>query len=288
MVIGISAAHHWEGREGHRPRFIIVHGTAGFTSAQDVGHFFANPHTEASTHYVIGQEGTVVQCVQEEDAAWANGAITGPQGSFINQTGFGNGFHDAYWDSGINPNLLSIAIEHVKPQTDNSDQLTEAQQQASFQLIQQICERWDIPRRWADHEGGITGHFSMDPRERARCPGPYPWQALFDFLGGTDMLHIHQVAGFFEEVAQDRWHCKQTGFDIAFGILNFYRTDGRVGLNGLSRYGLPVSGEINLGNGNAVVQHFERGSINFDPQHLFDKVLGYEQTDCYPAHVKHN
>jgi N-acetyl-anhydromuramyl-L-alanine amidase AmpD len=177
-----EAANHWDGREGQAPRYIILHGTAGGSSAQNIAAFFANPATQASAHYVIDQGGSIVQCVKEEDAAWANGPITGLPGVS------GDGVHhDSWWDSGINPNLLTIAIEHVKAHTDNSDTLTSAQQASSFRLVQHICERWSIPKRYADAHGGITGHYSMEPLNRSRCPGPYPWNALWAFLkqGGT-------------------------------------------------------------------------------------------------------
>ena len=178
MSVGwTEAAHHWDGREGQTPRYLILHGTAGFTHAQDVANFFAQASTEASAHYVIGTDGAIVQCVNEEDAAWANGPISGPPGTS------GDGVHhDSFWDSGVNPNLVSIAIEHVKPHQDNSDTLTDAQKQASFALILDICQRWNIPMHSADASGGITGHYSMDPVNRSRCPGPYPWNELWTFL----------------------------------------------------------------------------------------------------------
>jgi N-acetyl-anhydromuramyl-L-alanine amidase AmpD len=177
MTAWVEAAHHWSGREGQIPRFLILHGTAGFTRAADVAGFFARQTTEASAHYIVGLDGEVFQCVNEEDAAWANGPISGPSGAS------GDGVHhDSWWDSGINPNLLSISIEHVKPSQDNSDQLTPAQKLASFALIKDICSRWPIPMRQADAHGGITGHFSMDPVNRSRCPGPYPWSELWQFL----------------------------------------------------------------------------------------------------------
>lgn len=178
----IQAANHWTGREGEVPHYVILHGTAGFARAQDVATFFANPATQASAHYVVGMDGGIIQMVDEDDAAWSNGPISGPPGTS------GDGLHhDPWWDSGINPNLLTIAIEHVKPHIDNSDVLTDAQKAASFQLVRHICQRWNIPMRYADANGGITGHYSMDPVNRSRCPGPYPWDALWTFLGGTPM-----------------------------------------------------------------------------------------------------
>lgn len=100
------------------------------------------------------------------------------------------------------------------------------------------------------------------------------------------MLPIDKVSEFFEEVVPDqRWHCKQTNIDIAYGILNYYRTCTQVGLNGLSQYGLPLSGEEGVPNTKqAVIQRFERGVIMYDPAHELDRVPGLSGA-CYPAHI---
>lgn len=149
--------------------FIILHGTAGGTSAEAIARYFKGTEgTEnpLSTHYIIGQDGTIVQCVQEKDGAYGNGVVT-------NKNWLGN------------PNDYSISIEHVKQHDDNSDELTDVQKQASFALIKDICERNGIGMHDADSQTGITGHFNIDPVNRARCPGAYPWQELWDYLQGS-------------------------------------------------------------------------------------------------------
>jgi N-acetyl-anhydromuramyl-L-alanine amidase AmpD len=179
----------WSGRDGAAVRWLILHGTAGFTTAQQVGNYFSTTASQVSAHYVVGQDGVIVRCVAESNAAWANGVITGPAG-----VGGDGVHHDAWWDDsplwgGIpNPNPVTISIEHVKPHTDNSDTLTTAQKNASFALIKDICVRQHIPMRQANAQGGITGHFSMDPVNRSRCPGPFPWNDLWNFLKGASTV----------------------------------------------------------------------------------------------------
>lgn len=167
-------------RDGHKPLYIILHGTAGGTSAQGIANYFLSTvrtNNPVSSHYVIGTDGTVVQMVSESDGAWANGYLS---------TG-----HAAFWDAtlaGANPNDITISIEHCKSSADNSDVLTNAQQAASFKLQYDICKRWGIPMRAANASGGITGHFSLDPINRANCPGPYPWNALWNYLQGGNTV----------------------------------------------------------------------------------------------------
>lgn len=158
-------------RNGLKPRWVILHGTAGGTSAVAIANYFASTEGTANAgaaHYIIGRAGEIVQTVSESDGAWGNGGITAG--------------HDPWWNPDINPNNITISIEHCKPSTDNSDELTPAQEQASFRLVQHICERWNIPLREADASGGVTGHFSMDPVNRSRCPGPYNWTGLWAYL----------------------------------------------------------------------------------------------------------
>jgi N-acetyl-anhydromuramyl-L-alanine amidase AmpD len=169
-AIWIPSGHFRVGREGYLPKWIIMHGTAVGGTASDIGRFFQTNDPPTSTHYVVGRDGKVVQCVAEGDTAFGNGIVT--EG------------HDFWWSTSIsaNPNLLTLSVEHVKPDPLNRDSITPAQQEASFALVKHLCERWDVPRRLADEDGGITGHFSVDPVRRSFCPGPYPWEDLIRFL----------------------------------------------------------------------------------------------------------
>lgn len=167
-------------RNGYKPTHIVLHSTAGGSSAENIGAYFqstvsgSNP---VSSHFVIGQDGTIVQCVSCDVAAWANGALIKPRFAF---------------PAGVNPNLYTISIEHVKPSTDNSDALTAAQAQASFQLIQLLCDTYGIPKQAGDARSGIISHADLDSVNRARCPGPYPWDALWAFLKGGSIVNVPQ------------------------------------------------------------------------------------------------
>jgi N-acetyl-anhydromuramyl-L-alanine amidase AmpD len=251
------------GRAGYKPRWLILHGTAGGTSAADVARYFASTEgtaNAASATYIIGRAGERAQCNDEGDGAWANG--------FISEG------HDPWWTQAINPNLVTINIEHCKPSTDNSDALTPAQQASSFALIRDICERWDIPMRAADAEGGITGHFSMDPVNRSRCPGPYPWDALWAYLNsvegsiepiGDDMpLQITDkfAATYFTDSGNGRWQCK-TNKLMVIGEIKIYYCK----IQGGPR--LPTSGE-NHNIADVVWQAFECGLVTYDPKRKLD------------------
>lgn len=172
-IVQIPNNNFFPSREGYKARWVILHGTAGGTSAQAIASFFKSTqggNNPVSSHYVIGQDGTIVECVSEADGAYANGVLSAG--------------HDSWWSDAINPNDLTISIEHCKPSNDNSDALTPAQESSSFALIADICKRNGIPARTADASGGITGHYSLDPVNRSRCPGAYNWDKLWAYLKG--------------------------------------------------------------------------------------------------------
>jgi N-acetyl-anhydromuramyl-L-alanine amidase AmpD len=279
----IQAANHFNGRFGQPIKYIIIHGTAGGSSAVDIANYFAQPSTQASAHYVVDQNGVVIQCVAESDAAWANGGISGPAGSTANHSGYGNGLHDPWWTGAVNPNLVSIAIEHVKSASDNSNQLTDVQKQASFNLIRDICNRYNIPKRWADANGGITGHYSMDPVNRQNCPGPYPWDELYSFLGESDMpmsLSDAFAAAHFKDNGNGQWKCKDNGLIVGGAILQFYCQ-----IWGAPR--LPQTNEIKniAGHPEVAIQVYEGGVAVYDPNHVIDNPGGPSWHSCYLMHL---
>ena len=247
--------------------WLVIHKTASGGTAQDIASFFANDPAMASTHYIVGQDGTIVQCVAEVDGAAGNCCL---------ETG-----HASFLPLGINLNVKTVSIEHVDPTSDNSTPLTEAQKQASFKLVRDICQRHNIPMRRGGASGGIIGHNDIAPLSRTHCPGNYPWDELFAYLEGETMaidINSPGVAEHFTEVNANHWTCKSNSKVLQMGILDFYKAQG-----GLQRLGLPVSNEIALDASGNTRQHFERGALLYDPQHKYDNPPG--SGSVYYAHI---
>jgi len=253
--------------------FIIVHGTAGGSSAQGIADYFKSTEggsEPVSSHYIVGQDGTVVQTISEKDGSYANGVVNNP-----NWTG--------------NPNYYTISIEHVKLSTDNSNALTPEQQKSSFALIKDICQRNGIGMHEADNNTGIAPHASIDPINRARCPGALDWNALWTYLNGGDQpmtidLTNPTVASHFSGTDNTMWTCKN-GFVIGHAILDFYRKFGGDALCGLTHLGLPTGVENGIaGKIGTVYQRFERGVLIYDPSRLIDNPPG-STGPVYMAHI---
>src|SRR6266702_6567630 len=121
IAMQVPADNVFPGYWGHAPKWLVLHKTAGFHTAQDVAAFFQTVPDKRSAHYVVGQDGAIVQCVSEADGAGANCCL---------EAG-----HAAFLPTDINLNLITISIEHVDPTLDNSTALTDAQKAASFTLV---------------------------------------------------------------------------------------------------------------------------------------------------------
>jgi N-acetyl-anhydromuramyl-L-alanine amidase AmpD len=165
---------------------VVIHKTAcnAPCTATSVARFFATGSAEASTHFIIDVDGTMVQCVSLADGAGGNCCL---------EVG-----HDTYWDrlkmKYGNLNLCTISIEHVDVTDDNSTAPTMAQTQASFNLVLWLCQQFSIP------SSQIKTHASLDPLTRARCPGNYPMNSLIAFIRSKEVNSNQQTS------IRDHWH----------------------------------------------------------------------------------
>jgi N-acetyl-anhydromuramyl-L-alanine amidase AmpD len=278
-MLQILTKNYFPGRNGYTPKWLILHGTAGGSSAQAVANYFISTEgtpNPVSSNYIIGQDGTVVQSVLENNAAYGNGVLS-----------IG---HDHWWSTSINPNLPTISIEHVKPDDANATALTPAQQSASFALIKDICTRNNIPMRLADASGGITGHYSIDPVNRARCPGTFPWDELLAYLQEDTMpyrqIALSEVATWFSDAGGGRWRRISNPNITMFGAhLNYWRWN-----NGIETLGLPLSNEMVIDQTHSQVTAvvYERGICFYDPNRYYDKpIIPADQPEktVYRAHI---
>lgn len=263
----------WD-RGGVPATHLVIHGTAG--GSDGAGTLAYEASVGVSTHFAISTNGDIYQGIPCSRAAWGNAPLMSPTLNFAH--------------ADLNPNLWTISIEFCKPDTTNQINITDAQKQSGFALIAAICDNYNIPKRQGDSNGGIIRHADINSIDRAMCPGTFPFDDLWTYLqsagGDTTVLTIDQASKYFTEVVTGtRWHCPITNQDIAYGILTYYRTCTGVALNGLSQYGLPLSGEQPLpGVNGGTWQQFERGILIYDVAHKFDSVPGISGP-CYPAHL---
>lgn len=172
---------------------IVIHKTASppWSTAQAVAQGFINEAVGPSVHYVVGRDGTVIQCVSE---------LSGAGGNCCLEAG-----HDPFWDSLAaqygNLNLCTLSIEHVDTDPENQTPCTQAQLNASFALVLYLSQKWGIP------PSNIKPHSSLDPISRANCPGNYPFQQLINFVtnGGAPTPQTPPPNANFDSEVLDCW-----------------------------------------------------------------------------------
>jgi len=150
---------------------IVIHKTGGDPTPESVMKTFQKSGN--SVHYAIGQDGGIWQFILES---------SGAGGNCCTETGY-----DPFWDQYLHKfgdlDLCTLSIEHCDPSGENSTPLTPAQKDASFKLVAYLAKKYNIA---PDH---IKGHNTIDPINRAHCPGNYPWDDLQNFLnGGPEMF----------------------------------------------------------------------------------------------------
>ena len=154
-----------KGRGGQQVRAVVLHIAAG--SLSSVFPTFNTPQRGASAHFCIGKDGTIEQYVSVNDTAYANGLAWHsennqwlcPHNQVVQPT----------WKDlipKINPNLYTVSIEH---EGQPNDQWTDEMYDANLRLLQWLGDQFNLTYV-AQHT--LTGHFAIDPIDKASCPGP--------------------------------------------------------------------------------------------------------------------
>ncbi|WEX11340.1 N-acetylmuramoyl-L-alanine amidase [Chelativorans sp. AA-79] len=143
-----------ERRGGRRPDALILHYT-GMSSGAAAEEWLCNPVSEVSSHYLVHEDGRIVQMVPEAARAWHAGS-----GS---------------WQGESDVNSFSIGIEIVNPghQYGYRD-FPQVQVEGVIALCRDICRRHAVlPQRVLAHSDTAPGR-KVDPGEK------FPWKVLAD------------------------------------------------------------------------------------------------------------
>ena len=130
-----QAAVYKKGREGKKVELIVIHRIYGSLTSAD--GTFVSGNRNNSAHYGVGWGGEIIQWVKDEDTA----------------------YHAGNWDV----NLRSIGIEH---QDNQQEKYTDAQYEASAQLVAGLCKKFGIPA----NRNAIRKHNEVSVKGTA-CPG---------------------------------------------------------------------------------------------------------------------
>jgi N-acetylmuramoyl-L-alanine amidase len=148
----VPSPNHGERRDVERPDMLLLHYT-GMPDGPGALARLCDPKSEVSAHYLVFEDGRLVQCVQEARRAWHAGA-----GSWAGETDI---------------NSRSIGIEIVNPGHDGDyPDFPEAQIAAVIALCRDIVARQSIP------SCRVLGHSDVAPGRKQDPGEKFPWARL--------------------------------------------------------------------------------------------------------------
>jgi N-acetylmuramoyl-L-alanine amidase len=145
---------HGERRQDTQPDMIVLHYT-GMANPRDALEKLCAAGSEVSSHYLVMEDGLIIQCVPEARRAWHAGT--------------------AAWEAERDINSCSIGIEIANPGHDHGyPDFPKRQIAAVTALCRSILRRYRIP------PDRILGHSDVAPT-RKKDPGEkFPWQRLHE------------------------------------------------------------------------------------------------------------
>ncbi|MEM9740955.1 MAG: N-acetylmuramoyl-L-alanine amidase [Pseudomonadota bacterium] len=131
-----------------RPELIVLHYTE-MASCEDALDRLCDPEAEVSSHYLISEQGEVLQLVTEENRAWHAG-----QGTWRGQ-------------SDVNSRSIGIELSNrgVTP-------FSAPQMDALEALLAEIMQRWSVP------DYGVIAHSDFAPARKADPGRRFDWRRL--------------------------------------------------------------------------------------------------------------
>ncbi len=143
-----------ERRAGMIPDTIVLHYT-GMESGEAAERWLCDPASEVSSHYLVHEDGRVVQMVREEARAWHAG-----KGS---------------WNGASDVNSCSIGIEIANPGHAFGYPDFPVRQ---IEAVIELCR--DIGRRRGIRPQRVLGHSDVAPGRKIDPGEKFPWRELAD------------------------------------------------------------------------------------------------------------
>ncbi len=134
------------------PDMLVLHYTGMMSAAEAIARL-RDPEAKVSAHYVVDEDGSILQLVPEERRAWHAGR--------------------GVWQGEDDCNAASIGIEIVNPGHEfGYRDFPDAQIEAVIALVGDIRSRWTVP------DARIIAHSDLAP-QRKEDPGErFPWKRL--------------------------------------------------------------------------------------------------------------
>lgn len=167
MVEGLAewiGSPNFNGRQGKRITAVVIHHTVTPTLEKTVDLFLSR-ESRVSSHYVLGQDGRLVQMVKDEDRAWHAG--------------------ESSWKGMDNCNDYSIGIEVVNS-GDGVQPFTEEQYRSLERLVSALVSKYGIGRDM------IVGHrdVALPPGRKTDPADNFDWTRLSEFVDRGEVVRL--------------------------------------------------------------------------------------------------
>ena len=182
-----------KGRQGWTPDIIACHITEG--SFDGTVSWITDPASGVSYHYVVSQDGRIVQAVDIANTAWANGTTSGMASNSNKYSRIA-----AVRDRNVNANLYTISIGFEGRLSEKQGDLTAVQLMAGVTLIAFI--RNEVKRLFGITipitRENIVGHADITPQWKPNCPGPaFPFEEIIKQLKSLETTEPDgEIMGF--------------------------------------------------------------------------------------------
>lgn len=139
-------------KDGLRPRILLLHYT-GMVTGQAAEDWLCDVRSEVSSHYLVHEDGRIVQMVPESERAWHAGRSS--------------------WHGATDINSLSIGVEIVNPgHMLGYRRFPTRQIEAVIDLSRGVVGRWKIrPEQ-------VLGHSDVAPGRKVDPGELFPWKTL--------------------------------------------------------------------------------------------------------------
>ena len=182
-----------------KPNFIIIHHTAQ-DSIQQTIKTFTLARTQVSAHYVIGDDGRVVQMLNDYLRSWHAG--------------------NGSWGKNTDINSASIGIEL---DNNGSEPFSESQINSLLALLTKLKKDYNIPVQ------NIIGHSDIAPRRKVDPSVLFPWRTLAEKGFGIWPDEVLETAPADFNVEQGLriigYNTKNLSAAVAAFKLHFIQTD---------------------------------------------------------------
>ncbi|MGH6683500.1 MAG: peptidoglycan recognition protein family protein [Pseudolabrys sp.] len=149
----VASPNHDGRRQGRVPDMILLHYT-GMQSGEAALTWLCTAESKVSSHYVVFEDGRIVQCVPEESRAWHAGVSS--------------------WAGETDINSCSIGIEIVNPGHEFGYRNYPLRQIAA---VISLC-RSILTRRGPINSGRILAHSDVAPGRKQDPGEKFPWELL--------------------------------------------------------------------------------------------------------------